>query len=71
MDSAQNAALTQYSRDARKRAYSTIQSLLLRDVPIAFMWWPRYVFALNPAVEGFSPNPVTETWNAWRWSLQP
>jgi peptide/nickel transport system substrate-binding protein len=69
MDRAQAAALSDYALPARKRAYATIQRLLLADVPVVFLWWPRNVFPANPALHGFAPNPVNEAWNAWQWSI--
>jgi peptide/nickel transport system substrate-binding protein len=71
MDAAQADALSEYPKPARKVAYAKIQRLLLSDVPIAFLWWPRNVFPSNPALRGFAPNPVNEAWNAWQWTLQP
>ena len=71
MDAAQDAALADYPRPARKRAYAAIQRLLIEDVPVAFLWWPRNVFPQNPALHGFAPNEVNEAWNAWQWSLEP
>jgi len=67
MDAAQTAGLTSYGRRERKRAYAASQDLLARDVPIAFVYWPKDVEAYNPRLRGFAPNPVTPTWNAQDW----
>jgi peptide/nickel transport system substrate-binding protein len=69
MDRAQAAALGDYDLTARKRDYATIQRLVMRDLPVACIWWPRIAYGYNPALHGFAPNPVDEAWNAWRWSL--
>jgi peptide/nickel transport system substrate-binding protein len=69
MDRAENDALTHYPRADRRRAYAVIQRLLLADVPVAFLWWPRNIFPANPALHGFAPNLANEAWNAWQWRL--
>jgi peptide/nickel transport system substrate-binding protein len=69
MDAAQTKALASYDRAARKPPYATIESLLVRDAPIDFLWWPRNVQALNPDLHGFDPNPVVETWDIATWSI--
>jgi peptide/nickel transport system substrate-binding protein len=69
MDAAQAAALSSDDRAVRKPAYATIESLLVRDVPVDFFWWFRNVQVLNVDLKGFSPNPVVETWNVETWSI--
>ncbi len=69
MDAAQTKALASYEQAARRPAYATIESLLVRDAPIDFLWWPRNVQALNPDLHGFNPNPVVETWDVASWSI--
>jgi len=67
MDAAQTAGLTDYDRGGRRRAYAASQRLLARDVPIAFVYWPKDVEAYDPRLRGFAPNPVTPSWNAQDW----
>jgi peptide/nickel transport system substrate-binding protein len=67
MDAAQRQGRTTYDRTARKRAYSTSQRLLARDVPIVFVFWPKDMEAYSPRLHGFTPNPITPTWNAEQW----
>ena len=69
MDAAQGIALTRYDRATRKGAYSRIESLLAADNPIVFFWWQRQQGAISSDFHGFAPNPVIESWNAWRWSI--
>lgn len=69
MDRAQTVALDRYDRAGRKPAYARIERILERDVPQDFLWWPKQIEAINPDLHGFTPNPVTETWNAWTWSI--
>jgi peptide/nickel transport system substrate-binding protein len=69
MDAAQARALANYEIAVRKPAYATIETLLVRDVPIDFLWWFRNIQAINPDLHGFDPNPVVETWNIATWSI--
>ncbi|HEY8314201.1 MAG TPA: peptide ABC transporter substrate-binding protein [Candidatus Baltobacteraceae bacterium] len=69
MDAAQNAALTHFDQPTRKRAYAQVESLLADDVPQIFFWWDRQMQPINPDFKNFTPNPVTESWNAWQWSI--
>jgi peptide/nickel transport system substrate-binding protein len=69
MEALQNRALTQYDRAARATAYRGIEALVARDNPIVPFWWQRQQEALSVDLKGFAPNPVTESWNAWEWSL--
>jgi peptide/nickel transport system substrate-binding protein len=71
MDAAQRDALASYDQAARKRAYTRIEALLLRDVPIHFLGSPVAISALRDEVGGFSPTLVTQTANAQRWVLRP
>ena len=69
LDAAERAALANYSRDARKRAYARIQRMLARSVPQIFFWYPRELQPINPDFKGFAPNPVNEAWNAYKWEI--
>lgn len=68
MDAAQQMALSHYDRATRRPAYSKIEHLLARDNPILFFWWQRQQEAISVDFHGFDPNPVIESWDAWRWS---
>ena len=68
MDAAQQMALSHYDRATRRPAYSKIEHLLARDNPILFFWWQRQQEAISVDFHGFDPNPVVESWDAWRWS---
>ncbi len=69
MDAAQAAALGSYDQAARKKAYSTIQKLIARDVPEDYIWYPRQIQPISPAFKGFAPNPINEAWNAYEWEI--
>ncbi|MGA8535259.1 MAG: peptide ABC transporter substrate-binding protein [Candidatus Tumulicola sp.] len=69
MEAAQKSALTTYDQALRAVAYGRIQRLLARDNPYVFFWWQRQQEAIGTDFKGFRPNPVTESWNAWQWSI--
>lgn len=69
MDAAQRAALANYDRPTRKRAYATVERLIARDAPYVYLWWPRQIEAINDDLHGFRPNGIVEDWNAYQWSL--
>ena len=70
MDAAQRVALASYDEDTRRRAYRRIEALLLRDVPIAFLGSPVAISAIRDDLDGFAPSLVTQTANAYRWTLR-
>ncbi len=69
MDAAQTMALTHYDRATRKIAYARIERQLSVDNPLVFFWWQRMQEALSSDFHGFDPNPSSESWNAWQWSI--
>jgi peptide/nickel transport system substrate-binding protein len=69
MDAAQELALTSFDLATRKKAYDTIEGLLSSDEPEVPIWWPRQIEPINPDFKGFTPNPVTESWNAYQWEI--
>ncbi len=69
LDAAEERALTTFDIPARKKAYAEIEAILTRDIPILPVWWPRQIQPINPDFKTFSPNPVTETWNAYTWDI--
>ena len=68
MDAAQRRALSTFDRTVRKRAYSRIEALLVRDAPAAFVWYASLRYAKIPELSNFAPNGITESWNAQEWS---
>jgi len=69
MDNAQNIALGNYDKHTRTAAYYKIQELQAHDIPAIYLWWVRQMHPISTAFKGFDPNPVTESWNAWEWSI--
>ncbi|HEX5274123.1 MAG TPA: peptide ABC transporter substrate-binding protein [Candidatus Rubrimentiphilum sp.] len=68
-DNAEKTALTHFDRATRKRAYALTQQLLVKDAPATFEYYPQARYAMNPALQNFSPNGISEGWNAYLWSL--
>jgi peptide/nickel transport system substrate-binding protein len=68
-DAAETAALTHFDRATRKRAYTLTQQMLVKDAPATFEYYPRARYAMNPSLQNFSPNGISEGWNAYLWSL--
>ncbi|HEX5275983.1 MAG TPA: peptide ABC transporter substrate-binding protein [Candidatus Rubrimentiphilum sp.] len=69
MEAAQKIALNNYDRPTRKKAYELIQTYLARDLPEIFLYDQRAMHPISVNFKGFAPNPVTESWNAWQWSI--
>lgn len=69
MEAAQKMALENYDQPTRKKAYVRVQEILHRDVPEIFTYYQRQLQPINENFKGFAPNPVTEVWNAWQWSI--
>ena len=69
MDAAETAALTHFDRATRQRAYADLETQLARDLPQIPIWWPRQAQPMNPDFKHFTPNPVTESWNAYTWDI--
>jgi len=69
MDALQRAAVTRVDRSARANAYHRIEERVFKDKPVIPFWWQRQQEALSVDLEGFSPNPVVESWNAWQWTI--
>lgn len=68
MEAAQRLALSTFDRAVRMRAYATIQSLLLRDAPGAFIYYQSLRYGHAADLRNFVPNGTTESWNAQEWS---
>ncbi len=69
LDAAENDALTHFDRARRTKDYAITQSLLASQAPAAFQYYQRIRYALTTNLQGFTPNGVSEGWNAYQWSL--
>lgn len=68
MDALQHVALSTFNRAARKAAYAKIEALLLHDAPMAFVYYQRMRYAHIASLRNFTPNGISEGWNAYQWS---
>jgi peptide/nickel transport system substrate-binding protein len=69
LDDAERSALDQFDIPTRKAAYARIESVLSRQEPQVVLWWPQPLQPVNPDFQGFAPNPVVESWNAYQWDI--
>lgn len=69
MDADQKVALENYDRPTRKAAYAKIEELLAQDQPAVFFWWTKQLQPISVDFKGFDPNPTTESWNSYQWSI--
>lgn len=70
MDADQRLALSTFNRTIRKAAYAKIERLLVRDVPTLILFYQTMRYAHIPQLQHFSPNGISEGWNAAHWSLK-
>jgi peptide/nickel transport system substrate-binding protein len=68
MERLQRIAATDPRRSVRARAYAAIEALLLQNAPAAFISYQPFRYAYVSDLRHFSPNGITETWNAQQWS---
>ncbi len=68
MDALQRDALSTFDRARRKAAYRKIQALLLHDAPGVFIYDQRQRYVRAPDLQNFTPNGITEGWNAYQWN---
>ncbi|MBV9277592.1 MAG: hypothetical protein JOZ97_05080, partial [Candidatus Eremiobacteraeota bacterium] len=68
-DAQEQIALTHYDRPTRKRAYDHTQQIMAQEIPGVFLFYRKEISAVNPDLRNFSPNGITETWNAYKWSI--
>ena len=69
IDALTNLGVSTTPTAARTVVYRRIQSLLLGQVPVIFLYWADQLWVAPPALRGFVPNPYTTfDWNiaAWR-----
>jgi peptide/nickel transport system substrate-binding protein len=69
VDRAENTALTHFDRQRRKAAYASIQQHLAADVPMAFLYYSPLRYAMDPNLQNFQPNGISEGWNAYEWKI--
>ncbi len=68
-DAQEATALTHFDRPTRKRAYDRTQQIMAEQIPGVFLFYRKELTAVNPDLRGYTPNGITETWNAYRWSI--
>ena len=69
VDALEKDALAHFDRARRKADYVQIQKHLASDVPAIFQYYQRRRYALSTDLQNFTPNGVSEGWNAATWTL--
>jgi peptide/nickel transport system substrate-binding protein len=70
LDAVQAAGLATFDRTARQRDYEQLNRLLVENVPMIFVAWPKTIYGRNPRLHGFVFSGNSGTWNAYQWSLE-
>ena len=52
-----DAARETPDRAERRRLYDQVQAITQQDLPIVYLYFPQWIYALNRRVEGFTPVP--------------
>ncbi|MBV8636839.1 MAG: peptide ABC transporter substrate-binding protein [Candidatus Eremiobacteraeota bacterium] len=68
MEALQRVALSTFDRGRRRAAYLRIQELLLHDAPGVFVYDQRQRYVHSPDLQNFTPNGISEGWNAYQWN---
>lgn len=70
LDAAEERALTDYSRAARKADYRRVQSVLTDDLPILVLWFQQRQDVVNVDLKNYRPaQTVSPFWNSWQWEI--
>ncbi len=65
----ERTALRAATRAERATAYHAIERRVAAEVPIVFLFGPRYTYAVRNTLHGFAPNAFLPTWNAASWQI--
>jgi peptide/nickel transport system substrate-binding protein len=68
-DEAEDQALSHYDRATRKAAYARTQQIMSDRIPMIFLYYDKEKSILSPDLKGFSPNGISDSWNAYTWSI--
>jgi peptide/nickel transport system substrate-binding protein len=71
MERLQDAALAQADPRVRMPVYTSIERLVVADLPQLFLYWPMRYNAITTRLKNFAPNEVVATQNAYQWELSP
>jgi peptide/nickel transport system substrate-binding protein len=70
VDRLEAAAIREPDQAKRTAQYRRIDQIVARDVPIIYLFNPKYVYVYRTKLEGFTPNAFSPTWNAYGWSTR-
>jgi ABC-type transport system substrate-binding protein len=69
MEALQRRARAAYDDAQRRALYAKIEALLVRDVPMVFVSYPRLRAVRSADLRRPAPNFVTQWWNVAAWSF--
>lgn len=70
IDDLTSRAAAETNQEARRELYVEIQRLLLKEVPVIFLFWDKNYSAASSKIGGFWPNSFTfQLWNAEDWYI--
>ncbi len=69
MEALQREARTTYDDAKRRAAYAKIEALVVRDVPMAFISYPKIRVFRNADLHRPEPNGVTLWWHVAEWTF--
>jgi len=70
LDAAEQRALTDYGRSARRADYQRVQALLTGDLPIFVIWFQQRQDVVNVDLRNYKPaKAVSPFWNSWQWEI--
>jgi len=67
VDALEREAVRTNDRAARAAAYRAIDRLVAREVPVLWLFNPRYLYAVRADLHGFAPSPLAATAAAGGW----
>lgn len=71
VDTAENAQQQTADQTARKAAFHTIHTDVLKDNPVMYLFTAANIFVYSNHLHNYMPSAVgaTEAWNVWDWYL--
>jgi peptide/nickel transport system substrate-binding protein len=69
VDAAEQAQQSTADISARKAAFHTIDTAVIADVPVFYLYAPGNIFCYSNKLHNYMPSPLSasEGWNVWDW----
>jgi peptide/nickel transport system substrate-binding protein len=71
VDTAENAQQQTADQTARKAAFHTIHTDVLKDAPVMYLYTAANIFCYSSHLQNYKPSALgpSEAWNVWDWYL--